>query len=110
VTLGTGLGLALEVDGVMQRVRDVGALDFTPGRSYDDHFGEASRARDEIAWRNSLVGAVSGFVEEFAATTVYLAGGNARRLSPKLFDDLTVPVYVRGNESALMGVAKLFYD
>jgi polyphosphate glucokinase len=110
VTLGTGLGVALEVDGVMQRVRDVGALDFTPGRTYDDHFGEASRARDESAWRDSLVEAVSGLVEEIGATTVYLAGGNARRLSPRLFGDLKVPVFIRGNESALTGVAKLFYD
>jgi polyphosphate glucokinase len=110
LTLGTGLGLALQVDGKFQRVRDVGALEFTAGRTYDDHFGERSRARDEEAWRMSLLAAVSGFVQEFGATSVYLAGGNARRLSPRLFGGLKVPVFIRGNESGLMGVAKLFYE
>jgi polyphosphate glucokinase len=110
LTFGTGLGLALQVDGVTQPVRDVGAQELTPGRTYDEHFGERARALDEDAWRRSLLDLVSGFVREFGATSVYVAGGNARRLSPRLFADLLVPVFICGNESALEGVAKLFYE
>jgi polyphosphate glucokinase len=110
LTLGTGLGIALQCDGVMRRVRDVGDLEFSPGRTYDQACGEGSRAQDEVAWRASVVVAVSGFAREFRADTVYLAGGNARRLSPSFFGDLGIPVLIRGNEAALCGAAKLFYE
>jgi polyphosphate glucokinase len=108
LTLGTGLGLALEVDGQPVKVRDVGAVSFLDGRSYDEVLGERSRARDEVRWRRSLGRAVAGFAEEFGASTVHLAGGNARRVSPKSFAGSPFRVDINGNEAPLHGVARLF--
>jgi polyphosphate glucokinase len=108
LTLGTGLGLALEVEGQLMKVRDVGAASFLDERSYDELLGERSRARDEIEWRSSLGRAVAGFAEEFGASTVHLAGGNARRVSPKSFTGSSFRVVINGNEAPLRGVAKLF--
>jgi len=79
-TLGTGFGLSLMVNGSWRRVRDVGAEAFVNDKTYDQILGERSRALDEDRWHTLLRQAVEGFVAEFGATTVHLAGGNARRV------------------------------
>ena len=53
--------------------------------------------------------ALAGFVEEFGADTVHLAGGNARRVTSEMFASLPCPVIVNGNESSMTGAARLFY-
>jgi polyphosphate glucokinase len=109
LTLGTGLGLALEIDGEVRTVRDVGAEVFVEGGTYDEVVGERARAGNEERWRSSVVQAVLGFAREFHPTTLHLAGGNARRLSPRFAPELTCPVVIHGNEAPLRGVVKLFY-
>ena len=107
-TLGTGFGLSLMVDGSWRRVRDVGAEAFRDGQTYDQLLGERSRAQDEDHWHQLLHEAVDRFVDEFSATTVHLAGGNARRVSPTLFDGSSYRVVIDGNQAPLHGAAKLF--
>jgi polyphosphate glucokinase len=109
LALGTGFGLALEVDGELQKVRDVGAEIFVNGKTYDEVLGEQGRSQDEVRWRSLLGKAVAAFAHEFHATTVHLAGGNARRLSPNSLPEVTALLVVHGNEAPLHGVAKLFY-
>jgi polyphosphate glucokinase len=109
LALGTGFGLALEIDGQLQKVRDVGAEIFVNGRTYDEELGEHSRSQNEVRWGSLLDKAVAGFAREFKATTVHLVGGNARRLSPTSLRAVTVPLIIHGNEAPLHGVAKLFY-
>ena len=109
LTLGTGLGLALSVDGVLQRARDVGAEWFEDGLTYDMLVGEHARSVDEMAWSAKVVKAVKNFSEEFGATKVHLAGGNARRLAPGVFSALACRVEIDGNQAPLHGAAKLFY-
>ncbi len=109
LTLGTGLGLSLGVDGVIQKVRDVGAEIFEGGLTYDQTLGEIARSHDEETWSEVLVRVVDGFVNEFGAHRVYLAGGNARRVSPYLFEHAPYHVSISGNEAPLRGAAKLFY-
>lgn len=108
VTLGTGFGLALCVDGTLQRVRDVGAEPFRGGRTYDEILGERFRLANELEWRAVLEQAILNFVNEFGALTVHLAGGNARRLSPRMFEDVPSEIVIDGNEALLVGAARLF--
>lgn len=110
LTLGTGLGLALSVDGELRKIRDVGAEEFEGERTYDQLVGERARSVDEGAWSKMLVKAVKNFSEEFGATTVHLAGGNARRVAPGLFSSLECRVEIDGNQAPLRGAAKLFYN
>lgn len=110
LTLGTGLGLALENDGTLIKVRDVGAEIFLDGRTYDQLLGERARFEDPERWHDLLETAVGRFASEFGASIVHLAGGNARRVSPDSFAALTCPVVIHGNEAPLHGAAKLFYD
>jgi polyphosphate glucokinase len=110
LTLGTGMGLACEIDGQLQDVRCVGFESFLDARTYDQALGERSRAEDEARWRTWLGLAVVGLALEFDAMTVHLAGGNAKRLALNTFADLAVPVVIHGNDASLHGVAKLFYN
>lgn len=107
LTLGTGLGIALMVNGVMTRIRDVGAATFR-GRTYDEVLGERARARDARQWSDDVVSAMNEFVVEFGSNRVHLAGGNARRLSPGLFSRIPGRVTIEGNEASLRGAARLF--
>jgi polyphosphate glucokinase len=109
LSLGTGFGLALEIEGQLQKVRDVGAEIFVNGHTYDEMLGEHSRSQDEVRWRSLLDKAANSFVREFSANKVHLVGGNARRVSPTSLHSVTVPLVIHGNEAPLHGVAKLFY-
>jgi len=108
VTLGTGCGLALRDDGRRQRVRDLGRTEFRPGRTFDEALGERARATDESRWRREVLDAVDELAQEFAAARVYLAGGNARRISQSLFSGHSYEVEIAGNEASLRGAAYLF--
>jgi polyphosphate glucokinase len=110
LTLGTGLGIALAIDGMLRKIRDVGAEVFVRGKTYDQTIGEHSRSLDEEHWGELLVMAADGFVREFGATTVHLAGGNARRVTPALFDEAHYRVVINGNQASIRGAAKLFYS
>ena len=108
VTLGTGSGLALRVDGQRRRVRDLGREAFDEERSFDVALGERARAHDERAWRRDVVAAISALAAEFGAGRVFLAGGNARRLSPEAFAGRGFAIEIAGNEVSLRGAARLF--
>lgn len=109
-TLGTGLGIALVVDGAPVRIRDVGSEILVDGRTYDQLLGEPARAADPPRWSGVLYDAVCGFVAEFAATTVHLGGGNARCVDVTRFGDLGARVVVNDNDASLRGAARLFCD
>jgi polyphosphate glucokinase len=108
VTLGTGCGLALRSEGERQRVRDLGRTAFDTGRTFDQALGERARSTDERAWRRDVVSAVTALAEEFRAPAVYLAGGNARRVSAESFTDHSFHIEIAGNEASLRGAARLF--
>lgn len=108
VTLGTGCGLAVREEGQRRRVRDLGRTVFGPGRTFDQALGERARARDEVTWRHDVVSAVGALAREFGATAVFLAGGNARRLSSSDFADEPFSLEIVGNEVSLRGAARLF--
>ena len=109
-TLGTAFGIALVVDGSLERIRDVGAVLFLDGRTYDQTLGEPSRAQDEGRWATWLRRAVEEFVSEFFAETVHFGGGNARRVDLNSFDDIPAHFVLNDNNASLLGAAKLFRD
>ena len=108
VTLGTGCGLALRVQGERRRVRDLGRTEFDTGRTFDQALGEKARARDGERWRRDVVTVVSSLAGEFDASRVFLAGGNARRISETVFAGRPFDVEIAGNEASLRGAVRLF--
>jgi polyphosphate glucokinase len=109
VTLGTGCGLALVRDGELVRVRDVGDERLSGGETYDDVLGERGRQANEAEWTLRAVSAVSALAGEYEATTIHLAGGNARRLSPSAFGAWAGQVVIERDEPALRGAWRACY-
>ncbi len=109
LTLGTGLGLALCVEGTMRKVRDVGREVFRDDQTFDQLIGERSRATNEDLWLGYVHDVIEKFGQEFGANTVHLAGGNARRIEPDQFPDLPYRIVINGNQAPLRGAARLFY-
>ena len=107
-TLGTGLGISLVVDGEWQKIRDVGSEMYLDIGTYDEVFGEPSRARDMDLWRRRLGAALREFVQEFRADLVHVGGGNARFVRGEDLADLGVRVVFNDNEGTLRGAAHLF--
>jgi polyphosphate glucokinase len=107
-TLGTGFGIALVVNGSLNKIRDVGAEVFFEGQSYDRLLGEFARSQDEDRWNGLILLAVNNFVEEFSADTVHLGGGNSRRVDLSLFSDSAYRIVVNDNDATLRGAVKLF--
>ncbi len=110
LALGTGLGLALAINGKLTPVRDVGSEIFRNGKTYDETIGERARSLDEEAWNPNLVDIVEKFAQEFHADTVHLAGGNARRVDPAEFEHLSFRVVINGNDAPMRGAARLFAE
>jgi len=109
VTLGTGVGLALMRAGQLVRVRDVGDEQLHSDVTYDELLGERGRRPDEAAWALHVVSAVIALADEFRADTIHLAGGNARRLSPRIFGDWAPHVTIEPDQPALRGAWRSFY-
>jgi polyphosphate glucokinase len=109
VTLGTGCGLALCRDGELVRVRDVGNEMLRGSASYDEVLGELGRRQGESQWLVHVVAAVSTLAEEFGATTIHLAGGNSRRISPHHFGARAHDVVIAHEDAALRGAWRASY-
>jgi predicted NBD/HSP70 family sugar kinase len=78
--LGTGLGTALIVDGVVVPM-ELGHLQWRKDREYEDYLGDHGRKRlGEKKWRAKVLQVVSDFRKAMQPDEIVLGGGNARRL------------------------------
>lgn len=78
--LGTGLGSALIVDGVVVPM-ELAHLQCRKGRDYEYYVGDHGRRRlGEKKWRAKVLQVVSEFRNALQPDEVLLGGGNARRL------------------------------
>jgi len=108
LTLGTGFGVALVVDGHLQAIPDYGQRPLPSGTTFDEALGERARARDTAAWQSSLRVAISLLSNEWDTPLVHLGGGNSQRLKASAFATETVSVVIQGNRAPLLGAARLF--
>ena len=78
--LGTGLGAAMIVDGVVEPM-ELAHLPYKKGRSYEDYVGARGLVRrGKKKWRKSVADVVEHFRAALAADDVVLGGGNAKKL------------------------------
>jgi polyphosphate glucokinase len=78
--LGTGLGSALIVDGVVESM-ELAHLAFKKGKTYEDYVGDAGRRRlGPKKWRRAVEAVVDQLRTALEADYVVLGGGNARKL------------------------------
>ena len=78
--LGTGLGSALIIDGVLVPT-ELAHLPYHKGRSYEEYLGEAGMDREgKRAWRRHVAKVCALFIAAFSVDYVVLGGGNSRHL------------------------------
>ena len=101
--LGTGLGSAMIVDGVLQPM-ELAHLPYQHGKNYEDYLGLRGLKRlGRKQWERKVHKVVSELREALGADRVVLGGGNAKKL--KQLPDKTS---LGSNENALLGGFRLW--
>ncbi len=101
--LGTGLGSALIVDGVLEPM-ELAHLPYRKGRTFEDYIGLAGLKRSgKKKWRHRVADVVRRLKAALQADYVVLGGGNARLLK-------TLPAKARlgDNSNAFLGGSRLW--
>jgi polyphosphate glucokinase len=101
--LGTGLGSALVVDGVLEPM-ELAHLPFKNGKTYEDLVGEAALQRfGKKKWRRYVTDVVTRLQAALEADDVVVGGGNA-----KLLRSLPKGVRLGSNSNAFIGGYRLW--
>jgi polyphosphate glucokinase len=101
--LGTGLGSALVIDGVLEPM-ELGHLPYKKGRSYEDYLGLAGLKRwGKRKWLRRVFEVVSLLKKALEVDYVILGGGNAR-----LLKELPPGSRLGNNANAFLGGYRLW--
>lgn len=105
LTLGTGLGCSLFVDGHYVPNLELAHHPFRKGKTYEEYVGNA--ALDKVGkkrWNQRVERVIAQVAPIWNYRVLYLGGGNARKLAIKLPDNVKVVENVAG----LLGGVKLW--
>ncbi len=102
ITLGTGFGSVLFVDG--HRIHmEIAHHPFRKGRTYEDELGHAALLKKgKKRWNKRVREAIEDLQETFGYDRLYIGGGNARFIRFKLPDNVQI---VSNLEGLLGGIA-----
>jgi polyphosphate glucokinase len=101
--LGTGLGSALIVDGILEPM-ELAHLPYKKGRTYEDYVGQAGLERlGKKKWRRCVTEVVTELMAALEADYVVLGGGNV-----KLLKKLPPKVRLGNNANAFIGGIRLW--
>jgi polyphosphate glucokinase len=101
--LGTGLGSALMIDGVLEPT-ELAHLPYKKGRTYEDYVGNAGLKRlGRRKWRRHVMDVVTRLKSALEADEVVIGGGNA-----KLLERLPRGVRLGANTNAFLGGYRLW--
>lgn len=103
--LGTGLGSAMIVDGVLQPM-ELAHLPYKKGRTYEDYLGK--RGLDRLGkkkWQKNVFEVVAQLRQAVQADDVVLGGGNAKKLT-----NLPAGVRLGSNNNAFIGGFRMWQD
>jgi polyphosphate glucokinase len=101
ITLGTGMGSALFVDGILVPNLELAHHPFADGKTYEEWLGNASlKAIGEAAWEAKLREAIELMRRIFNYDRLYIGGGNGRLLER---GDVPDDVILVDNIAGLLG-------
>jgi polyphosphate glucokinase len=107
VTLGTGFGSALFVDGRLVPNLELGHHPFRKGRTYEEAIGKpALESIGKKRWNRRLAKAIPQLERLFNYRRLYLGGGHARLVRLELPENAQVV----SNEAGLLGGIALWQD
>ena len=107
LTLGTGMGSALFVDGRLVPNLEMAHHPFQRGKTYEELLGDKARKRvGRKKWNRRLLRAIRTLDHLFNYDRLYLGGGNAKRIAGKLPSNARIVENVAG----LLGGIALWRD
>jgi len=107
ITLGTGFGSALFVDGKLVPNLEAGHHPFRKGETYEQQLGRA--ALDSVGqrrWNRRLEKAIAILLNLFSCDCIYLGGGNTKKIT----FELPPRVKIVPNVNGLLGGIALWRD
>jgi len=108
LTLGTGMGFGLYVDGRYVPNIEMAHHPFKKGLTYEERVGDAERKRiGKEKWARRVHQVIEQLEPIFNYRVLYLGGGNASRLDPAT---LPTNVKVVSNMAGLLGGIRLWED
>lgn len=91
ITLGTGFGTALFMDGNLLPHLELAHLPVRKGKDYDDFIGDAALKKDgDKKWNRKLKEVLQTFKTVINYDQLYLSGGNTRYINFKLDANISV--------------------
>lgn len=107
ITLGTGFGSALFVDGRLVPNLEIAHHLYRKGKTYEDALGKpALKEIGKQRWNRRLGGAVQSLIQLFNYDHLYIGGGNSKHVSL----DLPENVHLIPNVAGLLGGVALWRD
>lgn len=107
VTLGTGVGTGLFVDGRLAPHLEIAHHPFRHDETYNEQLGEAARKRiGTKRWRKRVRLAIDTLHGLLNYDHLYIGGGNSHRLAGHLPDEITLV----DNDAGILGGIKLWED
>ncbi|MBL4818777.1 MAG: ROK family protein [Deltaproteobacteria bacterium] len=105
ITLGTGLGSALFIDGKLVPNLELGHHPFKDNQTYEDYLGKRGVEKHGIeGWNHHLEEAVNLMRRIFNFDRLYVGGGNMHKVTCKFSKDVTISKNIAG----LLGGIKLW--
>ena len=97
LTLGTGMGCALFIDGIYVPNLELAHHPFRHGKTYEDYVGAAAlEAVGKKKWSRRVAKVVAQIEPIWNPRHIYLGGGNAKHLSIELPPHVTVTSNLAG--------------
>jgi polyphosphate glucokinase len=107
VTLGTGFGTGLYVDGRVAPHLELAHHPFRKGETYDAQLGNAARKRiGNRKWNKRVKKVIENLRALTSFDRLYLGGGNAKKIDFEPGPDVTIV----GNEAGIEGGSALWRD
>jgi polyphosphate glucokinase len=104
ITLGTGFGSSLFLNGKLLPNLEIGQHIFCDRDTYEDLLGQAAldQVGEEI-WNTRLLDAIATLYKLFNYDKLYLGGGNARLVNLDLLPNLSDKIAIVSNDLGLIG-------
>lgn len=105
ITLGTGFGSSIFVNGHLGPHLELAHHAFRKDKTYEDELGEAARERDgNHSWQRHVVEAIDSLRNLTNFDHLYVGGGNSRLLDIELPSDVSVV----SNTAGILGGVRLW--
>jgi polyphosphate glucokinase len=105
ITLGTGFGTALLVDGQLMPHLELAHHPFAKGKTYDDYVGERALEKEGFQkWNRRMKKVLNVLKTVINYDTLYIGGGNSDKLNFKLDKNIKIVT----NQDGIKGGSRLW--